>query len=60
MPSAIGSAWFEMICNKKFPNRKIAVSFEQALHNAYSEKRIRGEWFDLTDTEVDEIRASLN
>jgi hypothetical protein len=30
-----------MIANKKFPNREIALAFEQALHRTYQEKRIR-------------------
>lgn len=49
----------EMVCAKRFPNRKIAASFEQALHQAYSEKRIRGEWFDLSNKEIKEIEESL-
>ena len=50
----------EMIANKEFPNRKIAHSFEQALHSSYDEKRVRGEWFDLSQEEVDDIITSLN
>lgn len=49
----------ELICNKKFPNRKLAVSFEQALHNAYSNKRIRGEWFSLESKDVEDIIEAL-
>ena len=49
----------EMIANKEFPNRKIAHSFEQALHSSYDEKRVRGEWFDLSQEEVDDIITSL-
>lgn len=50
----------EMIANKKFPNRKIAHSFEKALHSTYNEKRVRGEWFDLSQDEVNDIIESLN
>ncbi|RLD72314.1 MAG: hypothetical protein DRJ02_09465 [Bacteroidetes bacterium] len=49
----------EMLCNKRFPNRKIANSFEQALHQSYADKRIRGEWFNLTDKEVQELKETL-
>jgi hypothetical protein len=49
----------ELIASKKFLNRKIASSFEKALHNTYSEKRIRGEWFVLDLNEVNEIRITL-
>jgi len=49
----------EMLCKKRFPNRKIANSIEQALHQAYAEKRIRGEWFDLTDKEIQELKETL-
>lgn len=31
---------------------------EQILHDAYAEKRIRGEWFELTDAAVEEIKKN--
>lgn len=49
----------EMICNKRFPNRKIANSFEQALHNTYRDKRVRGEWFNLSDKDIQELKECL-
>ena len=49
----------ELVCSKRFPNRKIAASFEQALHQTYGDKRIRGEWFDLNDKEAQELKESL-
>jgi len=49
----------EMLCYKEFPNRKIANNIEQALHKTYAKKRIRGEWFDLTEKEVTEIKKML-
>lgn len=49
----------EMITSKKFPVRKIAESFEKSLHAAYANKRIRGEWFDLTSEDADNIIISL-
>lgn len=50
----------ELICYKEFPNRKIAESLEKALHNAYSDKRIRGEWFMLDDKEIKELKETLS
>ena len=50
----------EMLCSKSFPNRKIASSFEQALHQTYAEKRIRGEWFDLTEKESEDLKDVLS
>lgn len=48
-----------MLCYKRFPNRKIATSFELALHQSYADKRVRGEWFDLTEKEVQELNEVL-
>jgi hypothetical protein len=31
------------------------VRTEHALHNAYADQRIRGEWFNLTETDIREI-----
>lgn len=50
----------EKICAKKYPSRLIAQSIESALHTAFSAKRIRGEWFDLSETEVAQIIATLS
>lgn len=49
----------EMIASKKFPIRKIAKSIEKALHNTYSEKRLRGEWFELNYNDVEHIKETL-
>jgi len=49
----------ELITSKKFPIRKIAESFEKALHETYSDKRIRGEWFKLTENDIQNIKDSL-
>jgi len=49
----------ELIIAKEYPIRKIAESFEKALHNTYSEKRIRGEWFKLNDDDVKNIKKAL-
>mgnify|MGYP001246704266 CR=1 FL=1 len=50
----------EMICNKQFVTRKIAHSFEQALHKTYADKRIRGEWFNLDQKDIEELKLTLN
>ena len=50
----------EMICNKCYPTRVIAVAIESALHNAFSDKRVRGEWFALNETEVEQIIQTLS
>lgn len=49
----------ELICAKKFPSRKIAESIEKALHSTFADKRLRGEWFELNDAEIDEIKGTL-
>lgn len=50
----------EMICHKRYPSRKIAEAIEAALHKAYGEQRIRGEWFNLTATDVQMLRETLS
>jgi hypothetical protein len=50
----------ELLASKKFINRKIASSFEKALHETFAKKRIRGEWFNLEMTEVNDIIRTLN
>lgn len=49
----------EMLACKKFPTRKIAESIESALHTTYSQQRLRGEWFNLTDADVAAIIETL-
>jgi biotin carboxyl carrier protein len=49
----------ELIITKEYPIRKIAESFEKALHETYSEKRIRGEWFKLEEEDVTNIKGAL-
>lgn len=50
----------KLIAAKKYINRKIAGAIEKALHNLYSHKRKRGEWFYLDKEDVFEISATLN
>lgn len=49
----------EMLACKKYPTRKIAEAIESALHTAYSQQRLRGEWFNLTDADVAAIIETL-
>ena len=50
---------YEKECKQKYPTRKIAASIESALHTAYSQQRLRGEWFNLTDADVAAIIETL-
>lgn len=45
----------ELLDSKEFPSRKIAAAFELALHKSYENKRIRGEWFELSNSDINEI-----
>ena len=49
----------ELLAYKKFPTRKIAEAIESALHTAYSQQRLRGEWFKLDDVDVAAIIETL-
>jgi hypothetical protein len=50
----------ELLAVKKYINRKIALAIEKALHDIYSHKRKRGEWFNLDSEDVSELRATLD
>ncbi len=49
----------ELVCAKEYPSRDIAEAIEAALHKVYASKRIRGEWFNLDDTDIDIIKQTL-
>lgn len=49
----------KLIALKKFVNRRIAANFEKALHDSYSHKKQRGEWFRLDKEDIDEIKITL-
>lgn len=50
----------EMVCSKKYPSRKIAKAIESALHSAYAEQRVRGEWFNLSPTDILMLQETLS
>jgi len=50
----------ELITSKKFPNRTLAGSFEKALHETYDSKRLRGEWFELSEQDAEHIKQVLS
>ena len=50
----------EKLCAKRFPTRQIATAIESALHASFATKRIRGEWFDLSEDEVAQIIETLS
>ena len=45
---------------KEFPTRAIAEAIESALHKAYGDKRLRGEWFELDNKDVDDVVLTLS
>lgn len=49
----------ELISHKHYPTRKIAESIEKALHESYKDKRIRGEWFILSEEDINNIKETL-
>ena len=49
----------QTIARKKMINRKIARDYETSLHENFSHKRKRGEWFQLDPKEVNEIKIKL-
>ena len=49
----------ELLCAKEYPSRAIAEAIESALHNVYANKRIRGEWFNLDVSDVENIKQTL-
>ena len=50
----------EMVCSKKYPSRKIAKAIESALHSAFAEQRVRGEWFNLSTTDISMLKETLS
>lgn len=50
----------ELIRYKQYPSRKIAKAIESALHESFSDKHLRGEWFELNELEVNQIIKTLS
>ena len=50
----------ELVCSKSFINRQMSLSIEQSLHNNYKSKRVRGEWFSLSDQDVEDVKKILS
>ena len=49
----------ELLCAKEYPSRAIAEAIESALHKTYAGKRIRGEWFNLSLSDIEDIKKTL-
>lgn len=49
----------ELLASKLYPSRTIAEAIEFALHKAFGDKRLRGEWFELSESDVNDIRLTL-
>lgn len=49
----------ELVCAKQYPERLIAEAIEAALHKAYDSKHLRGEWFQLTHEDVENLKQTL-
>jgi len=49
----------KLIAAKKFVNRRMTANIEKALHDSYSHRRKRGEWFQLDQEDIDEIKITL-
>ncbi len=50
----------ELICSKSFINRKMCLTIEQQLHKTFESKRIRGEWFNLSNNDVEKVKSVLS
>ena len=49
----------ELLAAKSFPSRLIAEAIESALHKAFGDKRLRGEWFQLDAKDIIDLMATL-
>lgn len=50
----------KLIHSKQFPKRSIAEVFEKVLHEHFRNKRIRGEWFQLSNDDIIDLKIILN
>lgn len=44
------------IAEKRLPSRDFAAAIEKMMHNLYADKRVRGEWFNLSDYEIWQVK----
>ncbi|MGC6468557.1 MAG: GIY-YIG nuclease family protein [Chitinophagales bacterium] len=49
----------ELITSKSYPSREMALAIEKAMHNLFEKKRLRGEWFKLSSSDVNQVKESL-
>ena len=49
-----------LLCAKEFATRIIAEAIESALHKAFEDKRLRGEWFALDEKDVLDIIKTIS
>lgn len=49
----------ELLCAKEYPTRAIAEAIESALHHVFANKRIRGEWFNLDSSDIENVKDTL-
>ena len=49
----------ELLISKRFPSRAMAEAIESSLHKVFASKRIRGEWFNLDNADVDDVKQTL-
>jgi len=49
----------ELVTREKFQSKKMALSIEKLLHEKYKTKNLRGEWYDLCETDITKIKEIL-
>jgi len=50
----------ELLASKQYPSRQVAENLESSLHRMFTSKRIRGEWFNLDDIEIELLLKLLD
>lgn len=54
------SETLSLICSYKCMNQKLGFDTEKSLHNIFHDKKARGEWFDITEQELQKEWNELN
>ena len=49
----------KQVCAREYPTRAITEAIETALHRVYASKRIRGEWFNLDLSDIEDVKNTL-